>query len=179
MAHGIAIGSILFKDDTLLPGEIHFAAEPCAIGWAVVDCDGRELDIEIQKAGWTLCCSDAETKATVFGIDHQKMLHRAIAQILDRGVLDYVNSLEITRVKSVGSERFPLIRYVTVWAKWRHFRRPLIPFRAGDVLILRAGLGQGADWNREPLVRTAPMECRPTKVYWNRMILTGPKAFAG
>lgn len=120
MAHAIAVGSILFKNDALLPREVHFAAEPCAIGWAVVtDCDGRDLDCEIQKAGWTLCSLATETKATVFGIDHQKMLRRAIAQILNRGALDHSNSLEITRVNSVGSERFPLVRHVTVWAKWR------------------------------------------------------------
>lgn len=140
MAHAIAMGSILFKNDALLPREVHFATEPCVIGWTVVtDCDVRELDCEIEKAGWTLCRSAADTKATVFGIDHQKMLRRAIVQILDRGVLDHFNSLEITRVNSVGSERFPLVRYVTVWAKWRHFRRALIPFRAGDVFTLRAG----------------------------------------
>ncbi len=132
MAHAIAKGSILFKNDALLPREVHFATEPCASGWAVVtDSDGRELDCDIQKVGWTLCCLAAETKATVFGIDHQKMLRRAVAQILDRGVLDHFNSLEITRVNSVASERFPHVQYVTVWAKWRHFRRPLIPFRAG------------------------------------------------
>jgi len=106
-------------------------------GWKVAtDFDAYGLDREIQKAGWTLFCLAGEMKATVFGIDDQSMLRRAIGRILGRAESDRFNSLEITRVSSVGSERFPLVRYVTVSAQWRHIQQSLFLSRAGELPML-------------------------------------------
>jgi hypothetical protein len=77
----------------------------------------------IQKAGWTFFCQGGDISETVFGIDDQKMQRRAIDRILARTTADRLNSLEITRMASVGSGRFPLVRYVTVSARWRHIQQ--------------------------------------------------------
>src|ERR1700691_3710227 len=139
MHHKIATGAILIKDGALLPKEMRFESEPCVLGWAVVtDIDRRGLDREIQKIGWTFFSLAGEVKATVFGIDRQKMLRRAIERILARGTHDRFNSLEITQVTSTGSERFPLVHYATVSDQWRHIQQSLIPDRAEDTPKPRA-----------------------------------------
>jgi hypothetical protein len=133
-AREITTGTILIRDNALLPKEWGFESEPCVPGWRLVkDLDGYGLDRRIQKAGWTFFCFVGEIKATVFGIDSQKMLRRAIECILAKGKSDGYNSLEITQVASVGSERFPLVRYVTVSAEWRHIQEGLFLDR-GKVL---------------------------------------------
>jgi hypothetical protein len=134
MRHEIAKGTVLIKDDAVLPKGLHFESEPCVPGWkAVTDLDGYGLDRVIQKAGWTFFCLVGEVKSTVFGIDHQKMLRRAIERILASPKLEKFNSLEITRVASIGSERFPLVRYVTVSAQPRHVQESLFLFHAGEL----------------------------------------------
>jgi hypothetical protein len=128
MEHEMKVGTILIKDNTLLPEGLRLEAGPGVPGWRVVkDFDGYGLDRTIQKTGWTFFCLAGEVKATVFGIDNQSMLRRAIERILASEKSDGFNSLEITRVASVGSGRFPPVRYVTVSAKWRHIQeRPLL-----------------------------------------------------
>jgi hypothetical protein len=103
-------------------------------GWKVVtDLDACRLDRVIQKAGWTFSCMVGDIKAAVFGIDRQKMARRAIERILASSRLEKFNSLEITRVASVGSERFPLVRYLTVSAQPRHVQESLFLFHARDL----------------------------------------------
>lgn len=128
MKHEIKAGSILMRADAPLPKELHFERERCLPGWMLVtDLDGHGVDLEIEKAGWTLLCLAGARKTSVFGIDAQKMVCRAIEGIVARDAQDHFNSLEITQVTSAGSERFPLIRYMTVTAQWRHIQRGLIP----------------------------------------------------
>jgi hypothetical protein len=124
MAHEIKAGTILIKDSALLPKELKFESEPCVPGWSLVkDFDGYALDREIRKTGWTFFCLAGGIKATtVFGIDRQKMVRRAIEHILASPKSEKFDSLEITRVASAGSERFPLVCYVTVSAQSRHIQ---------------------------------------------------------
>jgi hypothetical protein len=134
MACEITTGTILVEGNALLPKELKFESEPCLPGWRVVkDFDVYGLDRELLKTGWTFFCSAAEVRATVFGINMQKMLRRAIAQILSRVKSEKLNSLAITRVASVGSERFPLVRYITVSAKLRRIQQTLFLYRAKDI----------------------------------------------
>lgn len=134
MAREIGTGTILVKNDAALPKELRFESESYAAGWKMIaDLDGHGLDRALQKTGWTLFCLAGRVKTTVFGIDSDSMIHRAIERILARGKSNGFNSLEITQVASVGSERFPLVRYVTVSARWRHIQEGLILERGKDV----------------------------------------------
>jgi hypothetical protein len=126
MAREIGVGTILIKDDALLPKGLRVESEPYVQGWKVVtDLDGNRLDRAVEKTGWTYFCLAGEVKATVFGIDSQSMIRRAIERILARGKSDGFNSMEITQVAAVGSERFPLVRCVTLSARWRHIQESL------------------------------------------------------
>ena len=96
----------------------------CSVpGWRLVkDLDRSGLDREIREAGWTFFCLAGEIRATVFGIDEEKMVRRTIEEILARLKSEKFNSLEITRVASEASKRFLGVRYVTVSAQSRHIQ---------------------------------------------------------
>ena len=125
MPDTIKTGTILIKEGTLLPESLRFESESCAPGWRLVqNLDRYELDRKIREAGWTFFYLAGEIRATVFGIDEEKMVRRTIEEILARLKLEKFNSLEITRVASEASKRFLGVRYVTVSAQSRHIQGP-------------------------------------------------------
>jgi len=82
------------------------------------------VDREIREAGWTFFCLAGEIRATVFGIDEEKLMRTTIEEILARLKLEKFNSLEITRVASEASKRFLGVRYGTVSAQSRLIKGP-------------------------------------------------------
>jgi hypothetical protein len=93
------------------------------------------LGQKIHEAGWTFSGRAGEIGATVFGLDEQKTLRRAVEQILANLESAEFNSLEIMRVASEASKRFLGVRYVTVSAQSRHIQESAIPFRAKDLPV--------------------------------------------
>jgi hypothetical protein len=136
MPDTIKPGTILIKDGTLLPEVLRLESEPCVPGWRLVkDLDGGGLDRKIREAGWTFFCLAGQLGATVFGIDEQKTLSRAVEQILANLESAEFNSLEIMRVDSEASERFLGVRYVTVSAQPRDIRESPPLFWAKDLPV--------------------------------------------
>ena len=131
MPDTIKAGNILIKDGTFLPDALRFESEPCAPGWRLVqNLDGYGLDRTIHEAGWTFFCLAGEIKATVFGLDGQKTLRRAVKRILARLKSEKFNSLEIT---GVASKRFLGVPYASVSARPRHVQESMFLFRAKDL----------------------------------------------
>ena len=83
--------------------------------------------------GWTFSWRAGEIGATVFGLDEQKTLRRAVEQILANPESAEFNSLEIMRVASEASKRFLGVRYVTVSAQSRDIQESAPLFRAKDL----------------------------------------------
>jgi hypothetical protein len=120
-------GRIFIREGTLLPKAVQIESELYIPGWrAVKNLDGYGLDRKIHAAGWTFFCLAYETKATVFGIDDEKMVRRAMERILANRKLEKFNSLEIVRV---ASKRFLGIHHVTVSAQARHIQDSPFLFR--------------------------------------------------
>ena len=131
MAETIKAGTILIKDGTFLPDALRFESEPCANGWRLVkDLDGYGLGRKIHEAGWTFAWPAGELGAAAFGLDEQKTLRRAVEQILANLESAEFNSLEIMRVASEASKRFPGVLYVTVLAQSRDIQESAPLFRA-------------------------------------------------
>lgn len=131
MTHEIKTGTVLIKEGALLPEGMVFESEPCVLGWRLVkDLNGYALDRKIHEAGWTFFFQSGEIKSTVFGIDEGQMVRRAIDRILRDPKAEKFNSLEIARLTSVGSARFPGVRFLTVAANLRHIQESLFIFRA-------------------------------------------------
>ncbi len=136
MLDTIKPGTILIKEGTLLPEAVPFESEPCVPGWRLVkDLDGCGLDRKIRDAGWTFFCLAGQLGATVFGIDEQKTLSRAVGQILANLESAEFNSLEIMRVTSEASRRFLGVRYVTVSAQSRHIQESAFLFGAKELPV--------------------------------------------
>jgi len=130
----ISSGTILIREGTALPEALPFKSEPYASGWRLVkDLDGDGLGRKIQEVGWAFFCLAGEISVTVFGIDEEKIVRRAVARILARLKSEKFNSLEITRVASAASKRFLGVTYVTVSARSRHIQEGPFLFRAKDV----------------------------------------------
>ena len=129
-------GTILIREGTLLPETLRFESESCVSGWRLVkDLGGCGLDRKIREAGWTFFCIAGQLRATVFGIDEQKTLSRAVEQILANLELAEFNFMEIIRVASEASKRFLGVRYLTVSAQSRHIQESAPLFRAKDPLV--------------------------------------------
>jgi hypothetical protein len=151
MPDTIKPGTILIKEGTLLPETLQFESESCVPGWRLVkDLDRCGLAGKIHKAGWTFFCVAGQLGATVFGIDEQKTLSRAVEQILANLESTEFNSLEIMRVASEASNRFLGVRYVTVSAQSRHIQESATLFRAKDLPV----------WDRASSLPLEPMHNR-------------------
>ena len=136
MPDTIKTGTILIKEGTLLPEVLRFESEPCALGWRLVkNLDGYGLGRNIREAGWTFSRRAGEIGATVFGLDEQKTLRRAVEQILANLEAAEFNSLEIMRVASEASKRFLGVRCVTVSAQSRDIHESAPLFRAKDLPV--------------------------------------------
>ncbi len=134
MRETIKPGTVLIKEGTLLPQTLRFESEPCVQGWRLVmDLDGCGLDRKIREAGWTFFCLADQIGVTVFGIDEQKTLSRAVEQILAKLESAEFNCLEIMRVDSEASKRFLGVRYVTVSAQSRDIQESAPLLRAKDL----------------------------------------------
>ena len=126
-------GRIFIREGTLLPKTLQLESEPYMPGWrSVKSLDGYGLGRKIHDAGWTFFCLAYEMKATVFGIDGEKMVRRAIERIMANRELEKFNSLEIVRVASLASKRFLGIRHVTVSAQSRHIQESPVIFQVED-----------------------------------------------
>lgn len=135
MPETIKTGTVLIMEGTRLPEALRLESEPYAPGWRLVkNLDGCGLGRILQEVGWTsswLC----EIGATVFGLDEQKTVCRAVEQILANLDSAESNSLEIMRVSSEASKRFLGVRYVTVSAQSRYIQESAFLFGAKDLQV--------------------------------------------
>ena len=133
MPNAIEAGRIFLREGTALPETLQIEGEPYVPGWrSIKSLDGYGLGRKIEDAGWTFFFQAGETKATVFGIDEEKMLLRAIKRILTNRESEKFNSLQIVRVAWWASKRFLGIRHVTVSAHVRHIQESPVIFHAKD-----------------------------------------------
>jgi hypothetical protein len=145
------VATILIREGTPLPVNLSIESEAFLPGWRLIKhLDGYGVDRKIREAGWTSFCLAAETRATVVGIDREKMVRRAIEEILERLKSVEFDSLEITRVTSVASERFLGVRYVTVSVRPRHIQQGigLVPAKDFVLRIPAAPSGEVPQNNR-------------------------------
>ena len=124
-------GRIFIREGTPLPEALRFESRLYTPGWRLVeDLTASALGRKIHDAGWTFFSLAYEAKATVFGIDREQMVRRAIERMLANPQWEKFNSLQIVRVASLASRRFLGIRHLTVSAQARHIQQSPFLFRA-------------------------------------------------
>ncbi len=139
MAEKIKTGTILIEEGVLLPESLRFESEPYSKGWRLVkNLDGYGLDRKIREAGWTFFFMAGEIKASVFGLDGEKAVRRAVKRVITYMKSDRFNCLEITQV---APRRFLGLPYVTVSAHLRHIQESIFLFHTKRL----------AEWDRAKL----------------------------
>lgn len=128
MVDAIKMGAILIREDTLLATSVLVQSDVLLPGWRLVKNLERDgLDEKFHEAGCTFFSLADEMGATVFGLDEQKTLRRAVEQILAKRALAEFNSVEIMRVDWETSKRFPGVRSVTIAAQSRDIQESASP----------------------------------------------------
>ena len=136
MADAIKMGTILIREGTHLPPGMPVESDVFLPGWRLVkNLEGDGLDQKFNEAGCTFFSLANEIGATVFGLDEQKTLHRAVEQILAKSESAEFNSLEIMRVAWETSKRFLGVRCVTVSAQSRDIQESAFLFGAKDLSV--------------------------------------------
>jgi hypothetical protein len=131
MQKAIESGTIIMKEGASLPTTLRLDGEPFVTGWTKVnELDGHELDRRIRESGWTFFYLAGEIKTTIFGLDMQKAVPKAVKRILASLKQEKFNSLEITRVVSKHFLGVPCTR---VYAHPRHVQKSMFLFREEDV----------------------------------------------
>ncbi|MGB7497012.1 MAG: hypothetical protein WBR26_06600 [Candidatus Acidiferrum sp.] len=136
MVDAIKMGTILIREGTHLPTGVPVESDVFLPGWRLVkNLEGDGLDQKFHEAGCTFFSLTGEIGATVFGLDEQKTLRRAVEQILAKRESAEFNSLEIMRVAWETSKRFLGVRYVTVAAQSRDIQESASLCRANDLPV--------------------------------------------
>jgi len=137
-------GTILIRENTLLPVGLAVESEAFLPGWRVVkNLDGYGLGQKIEKAKWYFFYLAGEIRASALGREGPGTLRRAVKSLLATPEGQKFNSLEIT---SVASKRFLGIPFITVTAHFRHIQQGicLAPARNFVLRMPESGSSGGA-----------------------------------
>jgi hypothetical protein len=133
-------GRIFIREGTQLPEALQLESEPYTAGWRLVkNLDWHGLGRKLHEAGWTFSCTAGEINVTVFGLDEQNTVRRAIARTLANARPEKFNSLEITRVATAASKRFAGGCYVTASARSRYIQESTVLLAENAVRPPRQG----------------------------------------
>lgn len=110
----------MIEGGTLVPNCLRLEIEPDLNGWhSVTNLDPRELDRDINQAGWIFFYLAEEIRTTVFGFDKQNTLRRALKRIIGKVKIQNCNGLHI---KQVTSRSFLNLTRVRISAHSRHIQ---------------------------------------------------------
>jgi hypothetical protein len=124
-------GTILIRENTLLPAGLAIESEVFLPGWRVVkNLDGSALARNIEDANWNFFYLAGATRATVLGRDRSGTLRRAAKRVLAKQETHF-NSLEMR----VVSKRFLGIPFMSVAAYSRHIQQGICLVPAKDFAL--------------------------------------------
>jgi hypothetical protein len=124
-------GTVLIRENTLLPAGLAIKSEVFLPGWRVVkNLDGSALARNIEGANWNFFYLAGATRATVLGRDRSGTLRRAAKRVLAKQETHF-NSLEMR----VVSKRFLGIPFMSVAAYSRHIQQGICLGPAKDFAL--------------------------------------------
>jgi hypothetical protein len=126
-------GTMLIRENTLLPPGLEVESEVFLAGWRIVkNFDRSALTRKIEGANWNFFYLAGEMRATVLGRDRSGTLRRAVKCVLAKQEGQKFNSLETTRVVS---KRFLGIPFMRVTAHSRHIQQGIGLVPAKDFVL--------------------------------------------
>jgi hypothetical protein len=115
----ITTGTMLIRDGTVLPEPSPLGASYPG-GWkSVTDLERRDLEKQLDQAGWTFFYMAGQIKTSAFGFDKQKRMRTAVRRALRDVQSQKCNCLEIDRVTT---QSFLGLPYVSLSAHSRHIQ---------------------------------------------------------
>ena len=138
-------GTILIREDTLLPTNLSIESEAFLTGWRVIkNLDRSTLARNIESANWNFFYLAGEMRATVLGRDRSGTLRRAVRRVLAKQKGQKFNSLEITKV---ASKRFLGFPFTSITAHFRHIQQGicLVPAKNFVLRMLESGSNGGGE----------------------------------
>ena len=137
-------GTILIRENTLLPAGLAIKSEVFLPGWRVVkNLDSSALAQNIEGANWNFFYLAGEITATALGRNRSGTLRKAVKRVLAKQEKQF-NSLEITKVVS---KRFLGIPFMSVAAHTRHIQQGICLVPAKDFI---SGMAVPAAPERKP-----------------------------
>ena len=131
MSTNNTFGTILIRENTLLPAGLAIESEPFLPGWRVVkNLDGSALARKVEGANWNFFYLAGATSATVLGRDRLGTLRRAAKRVLAKQEAQF-NSLEM----GVVSKRFLGIPFMSIAAYSRHIQQGTCLVPAKDFVL--------------------------------------------
>src|SRR6266403_5148111 len=125
-------GTILIRENTLLPAGLAIESEVFLPGWRVVkNLDSSALAQNIEGANWNFFYLAGEIRATALGRDRSGTLRKAVKRVLAKQEKQF-NSLEITKVVS---KRFLGIPFMSAAAHSRHIQQGICLVPAKDLVL--------------------------------------------
>jgi len=138
MAEKINAGTVLIKDNTLLPDGLQLESDPYLKGWKLVKSpDSSGIDRKLREAGWTFFYMASEVDARAFGSDSNKTTQRAVKKVIAKIKSDRFNCVKVSQVAAKGFLGLP---YITVAAHPRHIQESMFLFHERLAQWDRAGL---------------------------------------
>ncbi len=120
MADNNISGTVLIRENTVLPVDLGVGTELVFPGWrAVRNLDGYELGRTIQQANWNFFYLAGEIQAIALGRKGQKTGRQAVKRILRKLEGKQFNCLEITEIIE---KRFLGFSFVSGTANSRHIQ---------------------------------------------------------
>lgn len=147
------VGTVLIRENTLLPANFAVETEASFPGWrAVINLNGHELGRKIQKANWNVFYLAGAITTIAFGRETKKTVHRAMRRIIAKLKKGKFNSLEIT---GLIAKQFLGIPYLSVMANSRHIQESLylVPFENRSPAVTAAVAPSEAPLPREVLAK--------------------------
>lgn len=138
-------GTIIIRENTLLPAGLAVESEVFLPGWrAVKNLDGYGLGQQIEEAKWYFFYLAGEHKAIALGREGLGTLRRAVKQMLAKQKGQKFNSLEVTAIISKRSLGIP---FMIVTAHFRHIQQGicLVPAKNSVLRMPESGSSGGGE----------------------------------
>jgi hypothetical protein len=128
MGNLIQNGTLLIKQNTVVPESITFESRPCLKGWNIVQgLSASGLDRRLNEVGWNLVYLGTEISASAWGWDEAKATLKAVRRLLRRKDANNFNCLHITETYV---RRWLGVARVCVVAHWRQMQKGPVLFQA-------------------------------------------------
>ncbi len=114
----IAPGTVLMKEDTILPDSVRVTRHASWNGWvAIKSIDPRGLDKQLRDVGWTIHLREGAVERGSFGFDAESRFDRAMRSAIRYAQTDNCNCLEFDQMTE---KSFCGIPYTSVSIHSRH-----------------------------------------------------------